>query len=160
MNPPPEDLVAWLESMNGWQFVVLVAGIWWLARLIWGTAKRSIPVLRRLLAFIDALGKLPEWMTQTDGRFDALEEGIKQVRHEVLPNHGSSLRDAVEIIDRRVEAIEAKQSRDYARLNSLEKELEERVARKNAATDPLVLPPYPSDASEGPTLTADPEEEQ
>lgn len=125
----PQPIAEWLDSQTGLNFVVTVGSI---ALLIWGFwkfVKAAFPSVKRAIQFLEALGKLPDFMTSAAERLDAQEEIMQDVKHEVLPNSGKSMRDEQITMGLRLEKVEAKMSKDYTRIKAIEDELRIREQR-------------------------------
>lgn len=94
------------------------------------------PKLRALVKLVDALGTLPQFMTDTAATLEAQDTKIGEIHHEVKYNNGSSVKDAIGRIEVGVAGI-------YTRLDSadvdraeLREDLEHTrpaVARKRSA---------------------------
>ena len=122
----PEPIRAWLETNSAMALIVGVSAGVWLIRQIWLILKASWPGLRQFTRFLESLLRLPEFMTEVSAwkdsaseKLDANATALEIVRREVLPNHGSSLRDQVDRISARTERIESHEVNDLHRLDTL-----------------------------------------
>jgi hypothetical protein len=73
------------------------------------------PLLSKIVDIGNAVGGLPETVKIVQGKLDKLEETLNTVKNEVLPNGGSSLRDAVNRTEKQlaiIGKIVAKHERD------------------------------------------------
>lgn len=122
----PDPVAQWLRAYDGLEIAVTL--VFWGA-VIWGFftfLKKTWPGFLTLIEFIKALGRLPEFMRQTD-------ENLAIVKHEVLPNNGGSLRDEVTTQGLRLEKVDAKMQKDHARVDGLERILTTRENTRRAA---------------------------
>lgn len=87
-------------------------GLWWAtARWLWP----KLQATGRALAGLMDLGTRSSELTDGLGRMATMEAALQAVKHEVLPNSGSSLRDAVSRTESTVALIVAQQrARDDA----------------------------------------------
>lgn len=150
-----QEFYSWLDSVSTLTFFLATGAVMWVIKLVAGFAKKSIPSVKSGIAFFEALAKLPQFMTDTS-------ESLKEVRHEVLPNSGGSLRDKADMIDLQLEKIIIDQEQlqrhdanDLARLKRIEDELnirrsaETRVRGQRVASGSIDLnPPFPSQNTE------------
>lgn len=141
MNPLPEPFLRWLESYSALNLILWAAALWAMLKLTLSTIKRTIPAVKNLIALSESLEKLPDWMESADERLDKIQPVLEQVRHEVLPNNGGSLRDDVVTISMQVEKLQAHQDKDFDRLNGLEDTVNRRLERRDGTrTGPIDLP--------------------
>lgn len=115
----PEPVAAWLGSMSGLELVLSLSAVIGVLWVIGRWVKGSWKGLKRFVATIDSLADLPTFMKQTTSSIDQMQSSLAEVRHEVLPNDGGSLRDAVDNVDRRVQIVEAHQDNDHQRIAEL-----------------------------------------
>lgn len=64
------------------------------------------PTFRRFIAFVDALLSLPAFIARTDETLEVHTEKIQEIHHEVNYNNGSSVKDAVARVEKRVSEID------------------------------------------------------
>lgn len=128
----PEPVVRWLESQSALTFLLWVAAIWATLTLAWSTVRRMIPAIKSLIALSESLEQLPAWMDSTDTRLD-------EIRHEVLPNNGGSLRDDVMTVSLQLEQVAAQQQDDRGRVDELEHTITRRIEARQTA--PVIPPP-------------------
>lgn len=117
-----------------WLFILtLVVGV--VAKL-WRPAKRFIRGVDTLFgtgeqdALDERLHRIEATQTENTRMIDV-------IHREVLPNHGSSLRDQVDGVSRRVDAIAEYQKRDYVRLQAHLVEAEDAKVVIEQLTDTL-----------------------
>ena len=141
--PIPEGLAAWLAELSTLTALINISFAVGLTYMVIRAVRNSWPSVNNLVTFVNALGQLPTFMAST-------EEGLREVRHEVLPNNGGSFRDLADEIRIRLESLEAHVSKDLERLHRLESALKSRVAaREQAHPDSIELPTYTEDHEEG-----------
>lgn len=148
----PQPIADWLDGQTGLEFVLTVAafiGVLWAA---WKILKAIFPGLKGFIVFIEALGGLPAFMKTTTQTLDRHEVIVSEVRHEVLPNQGASMRDESRTNGLRIEKIEAKLAKDHVRFAAIETELEYRQ-RHGLGIPPITQPVpntvgFPADTSE------------
>lgn len=81
-----------------WNFIVDYGGIGLIIVIIVGVIGALIKMWPMLVKFIkvgSAVADLPTTLEQLSTKTEALEETLQIIKKEVLPNGGSSLRDAV-----------------------------------------------------------------
>lgn len=103
----------WLREYDGVEIALFITFIAVTIRLLWKWAKAALPQIETAIKFLRALGQLPEFMSSTTVL-------MGELKHEVLPNNGGSLRDETVTMGLRVEKIEAKLSKDHDRLSTVE----------------------------------------
>lgn len=91
-----EAVVAWLDSFSSLVFVLVLFAVWLTVRSIWRSMKSTLPGVKAAIKFVEAQFTLPEFM-------DDMREQVREIRHEVLPNNGRSLRDDLETVTLMVE---------------------------------------------------------
>lgn len=149
-------LADWLRQYDALEFLATLGAILGVGWALWKFLKAVFPSLRYLVLFVEALGRLPAFMRATEARQDRTEALVREVRHEVLPNNGSSMRDELVTVGLRVEKTEAKLSRDHERFAAVGEELgiRERLGLGiPPTTGPLISAhpsrqPFPADTSE------------
>jgi len=99
----------WLERINLFQIAVVIVALYVIARLL----MRFWPWLRKVIALGDALGQLPTFISETKATLNAQNDLLGTIKHEVLPNHGGSLRDAVDEVNKKL-------AKDHDRIELLE----------------------------------------
>lgn len=101
---------------NGVGFGALVAALSVLAGLWWGyqkskaeamLAREQVGKARAEREQAETSAALETIAGKIDQRLDALEASLSEVHHEVTPNHGGSLKDAVSRIESNQEAVKA-----------------------------------------------------
>lgn len=120
MTEIPSPIARWLEGVDLLAFVLWVGAILTLLGFAIRTVRRSIPALKKLITLSESLDKLPEWMDDTDKK-------LAEIRHEVLPNNGGSMRDDLQTVSLQVETLQAHNDKDYERLGALEDTVNRRL---------------------------------
>lgn len=136
----------WLDSFSSLVFILVLSAIYLLVRSIWRSMRKSVPAIKAALEFYEALFKLPAFMADT-------HQIVTEIRHEVFPNGGGSMRDDLATIDLRVQettlqvkSIAKHDVKDHERLQLIEEALKLRVQRRSDALSDVT--PYPADDSE------------
>ena len=106
----PELDWAWLEAINLFQVATVIVALFVITRLL----VRFWPWLKKVIALLDALGQLPEFITRTDA-------AMKDIHHETHRNDGSSLKDAQVRTEEAVERIELGVKGLYDRADSADR---------------------------------------
>lgn len=135
----PEPIQAWLQSINGLEILLTLIALVALIKMLWKWIKHLWPGLKKFIAFFDALARLPTFMVESMTADRNLRTLVMEVRHEVLPNNGKSLRDDVVTIALRQESMAAKQANDYERFLAIEDELKTR-SRNSLGIPPATNP--------------------
>lgn len=134
MDSPTVPIVDWrfLQEVNLWQVLIAFIALYIVVRIL----IRFWPALKTAIALIEALGGLPTFMAETKTTLDTQSDTLAVLEHEVLPNSGGSLRDAVdkhgETLDSVVSElvdVNLKLAADKERLDELE-ELEHTQPRE------------------------------
>ena len=146
-----EAVYAWLNSFSALAFILVVIAILYLVRMLWQGAKVAIPNIKAAISFVEALFQLPKFM-------DDMRAQVHEIKHEVLPNNGGSLRDDVETVTLMVEkhGIEIAQltehdKADYERLGVLENTINRRREQRaiiQQEADSGSADAFPTDVSE------------
>lgn len=125
-----DAVFAWLDSFSALVFVATVAGIYLLLRSIFRSLRKSWPAFKSAIAFCEALFRLPVFMTY-------METAVAEVRHEVFPNNGGSLRDDVDTLmlqgkqnTEMIKQLTQHDKQDHERLEVIEDELKLREERR------------------------------
>ncbi len=144
-------ILEWLDSFSALVGVLAVIAILYLIRMLWQVAKRAFPSIKASIRFIEALLQLPFFMESTT-------KSINEVRQEVLPNEGGSLRDDLETVtlmseklDLRLALVEEYGHSDHVRLQELESTIARRREQRaiiQQEADSGSVPTYPVDTSE------------
>lgn len=102
------DIVAWLQSQTAAQFL-----FWFVASVsIIAVVAKSWKGITNFVTAVNAVTELNEFMSHT-------KDELEVIKHEVLPNSGKSLRDAVDKFNWRMIEVEQKQERLEQLLDSL-----------------------------------------
>jgi len=125
----PKPIEDWLNGQTGLELILTIAGIMAIIGLAWKFAKAAFPRVKMTIAFLDALGALPQFMADTRAQQESQDTLLQEIRHEVLPNNGGSLRDEVSTLSLRTEKVEAKLTKDHQRFSAIEDELRIREER-------------------------------
>lgn len=157
MTPIPQPVADWLAAQDGLTLVLTVLGVMAIMAGLWKFAKNAFPGVKKLIGFIDALMRLPDFMASIDSRMDTQEKLTREVKHEVLPNEGGSMRDEMTTTGLRLEKVEAKLSKDYERLEAVEDELRIREERGIGISDTATSPRLKALPSRVPRTTRDDE---
>lgn len=108
-----EPFAEWLREYDGVEIMLFITFLVVTIKLLWKWAKAVLPQIETATKFFRALGQLPEFMSSTTVL-------MGELKHEVLPNNGGSLRDETVTMGLRVEMIEAKLSKDPDRQTAVE----------------------------------------
>lgn len=128
MSAPPAPIARWLEGIDALALILWIAAICTLIGFAIRTVRKSIPALKKLIALSDSLDRLPVWMDDTDKKLD-------EIRHELFPNNGGSMRDDLQTVSLQVQQLKAHQDKDYARLGALEDTVTRRLERQTGPID-------------------------
>ena len=143
-------IVDWLNSFTALTAVLVIIAVLYLIRMLWRGAKAALPGVRAALTFVEALFGLPVFMSD-------MRKQVQEIRHEVLPNNGRSLRDDVETLTLMAEQqglkltqLEKHDEVDHARLGVLEDTIGRRRTiradiQRGASEE---IPVFPSDTGE------------
>lgn len=119
------DLPAWL------QLIVAVTIILGLIGTVVVLSRKFFPWLKKRIRTTDAISDLPDFMADVRKTLAAQDNALALLKHEVLPNNGGSLRDAVDRQGRTLEAhgrsirgIDKKLAKDRATIQILLNEKE------------------------------------
>lgn len=144
-------VIAWLDSFTALALICAVIAILYLIRMLWRSMKSALPGVKAAIKFVEAQFTLPEFM-------DDMRAQVREIRHEVLPNNGGSLRDDLETVTLMVEAqsLEMAQLKKHdesahARLEELEDTINRRRTQRaiiQQGVDSGNIPTYPADTSE------------
>ena len=151
MPAPLQPIIDWLNSFSALAFILVVIAILYLVRMLWQGAKKALPVVKSAITFVEALFAMPKFMSETSLQ-------LREIRHEVLPNKGGSLRDDVETVTLLAEKLNEQLTQlhdhgrtDHARLKALEDAITRRREQRaiiQQEADPGNIPTYPVDTSE------------
>ncbi len=146
-----EAVYAWLNSFSALAFILVVIAILYLVRMLWQGAKVAIPNVKTAISFVEALFQLPKFMGE-------MRLEVREIKHEVLPNNGGSLRDDLETVTLMVEAqslemaqLKAHDESDHARLVELESTINRRREQRaiiQQEVDSGSADTFPTDVSE------------
>ena len=103
--------VSWVQTLA--TICALIAGLYVSTRFL----IRFWPWLKKVIAFVEALGKLPFFMAETNTTMAQQSKALAEIHHEVNYNNGSSVKDAITRVELGVKGI-------YHRLDSLEESVE------------------------------------
>lgn len=141
-------VIAWLDSFTALALICAVIALLYLIRMLWQGAKRALPVVKATITFVEALFAMPTFMSETSSQ-------LREIRHEVLPNKGGSLRDDVETLTLMAErqGIEITQLKkhdetDHRRLGELEDTITRRREKRAEIQQRAEDMAYPADTSE------------
>lgn len=139
-----EAVAAWLNSFTALAGILALIAIIYLIRMLWQGAKKALPVVKSAITFVEALFAMPTFMSETSSQ-------LREIRHEVLPNKGGSLRDDVETVTLLAEKLNERDRTDHARLEELEDMITRRREQRaiiQQEADSGNIPTYPADTSE------------
>ena len=113
----PAELLAWME-FSPWIGLALLG----LAALAW-FFKKVLPIVRRVTHFLDDVLGEParpgfEARPGLMERMAIQEADIREVKHEVTYNHGSSLKDAMRRVESSVASVDARLTEHLAASNT------------------------------------------
>lgn len=147
-------IIDWLNSFSALALILSIIAVLYLIRMLWIGGKKALPGLKSAISFVEALFRLPVFMAETT-------QSLREVRHEVLPNNGDSMRDDVETVmlmveqlSNRVGSVEEHDQSDHQRLLDLEheKELERTIIRRREYRKQIQSEetpnPFPQDTTE------------
>jgi len=103
--------VSWVQTLA--TICALIAGLYVSIRFL----IRFWPWLKKVIAFIEALGKLPIFMAETNTTMAQQSKALADIHHEVHYNNGTSVKDSMERVELGVKGI-------YHRLDGLEDSVE------------------------------------
>lgn len=128
-----EQLPEWVDRMFLAQIVIWIlvfAAFLGVIAKLWNPAKKFIAGIDTLFgtgkedALADRLTRIEEGQASQGEAITKQGEMLIRVYFEVLPNHGTSLRDRVDCISRKVDTLADYQKRDYDRMKEHLKESE------------------------------------
>jgi len=64
--------------------------------------------------FSERLGNVEECMSTMRGRFEDMDKKVSFIEQELHPNHGSSMRDAVDRIQMRIDILEERMTKNVS----------------------------------------------
>lgn len=117
-------MLSWIDALFG--------DAPWIPALLWvitiavvigfgiRTLYRWWPAISRFVATIDSLGKLPEFIHETTVTLAEQNATLSTIKHELFPNSGKSLRDAVNRQAADVNEIKQKLANDNIRISDLQ----------------------------------------
>lgn len=115
-----QPIVDWLNSFTALAGILALIAILYLIRMLWRGSKKALPIVKSTITFIEALFAMPTFMAETSSQ-------LREIRHEVLPNKGGSLRDDVETVTLLAEKLNEQLTQlhdhgktDHERLKALE----------------------------------------
>ena len=146
-----QPIADWLNSFTALAGILALIAILYLIRMLWLGAKKALPVVKAAITFVEALFAMPAFMSETGTQ-------LREIRHEVLPNKGGSLRDDVETVTLLAEKLNEQLTQlhdhghiDHARLKALEDAITRRREQRaiiQQEADSGNIPIYPVDTSE------------
>lgn len=121
-----QEVPTWFDNIFvvqvGLWIAILVVVVSAVAKL-WKPAKRFIEGIDTLFGS-EEHDSLAERLERIETQQAEQGEKITRIRHEVLPNHGTTLRDQIDKTNRKVDKLAELQQRDYQRLKEHLKEAE------------------------------------
>lgn len=81
--------------------------IWFffLAALFMATLVKAWPFIANVVKTVEIITSLPDKFQYVHDKLECLEQGLKAVEHEVKTNGGSSIKDAVIRIEKRLDSL-------------------------------------------------------
>ena len=139
-----QPIADWLNSFSALAGILPLIAILYLIRMLWQGAKKALPIVKSAITFVEALFAMPTFMSETSSQ-------LREIRHEVLPNKGGSLRDDVETLNEQLTQLHDHDRTDHARLKVLEDTITRRREQRaiiQQEADSGNIPTYPADTSE------------
>lgn len=131
----PQPVEDWLDSISGLELALIVLAV---VGGLWGAYKFSRKALPGVVAFakgivhsaeiLAVLNGLPEFMRETT-------TDLAQIKHELFPNGGGSLRDSNDRQELRLAKVEAKLDNDHERIAELSAELERKERKRRGESE-------------------------
>ncbi len=133
----PPELQAFLGGVTLWDLLLWIAAV----GTIFAGVKWVVPFIRKAVNFFDDVAGEPAraGVPARPGlmeRMGAVEATLSQVKHEVLPNTGTSLRDATDRTEKAVAALQggmddvhSKLDNDNQRIAGLSERLDEHITQ-------------------------------
>ncbi|KRC52120.1 hypothetical protein ASE16_03470 [Leifsonia sp. Root227] len=123
-----------LEFGDAWPWLQWVLAVAAVVAFIGGAIK-VIPsawrFVSRFVTTINSLADLPEFIDKTKDTLKAQDASLASIKHEVLPNNGGSLRDAVDRHGEVLADVQAKLANDNTRIIELQaRDAQGRFAKK------------------------------
>jgi len=112
-----------LDFSQAWPWLQWVIGAAAVVAFIAGAIKGIPPAWRLISTFvrtINALQDLPEFIDKTRETLKSQDTALAAIKHEVLPNNGGSLRDAVDRHGVTLNEVQAKLANDNTRIIELQ----------------------------------------
>ena len=144
-------IAEWFDSFSALTLILAVIAAIYLIRMLWRGAKSALPGLKAAIRFVDALFAMPTFMVETGAQ-------LREIRHEVLPNKGGSLRDDVETVtllaeklDEQLAQLRDHDKTDHERIQALENTITRRREQRaiiQQEADSGNIQTFPTDTSE------------
>lgn len=112
-----------LDFSQAWPWLQWVIGAAAVVAFVAGAVKGVPPIyrfIRRSVKTIDSLSELPEFIDKTRETLKSQDKALAAIKHEVLPNNGGSLRDAVDKHGAALAEVQAKLANDNTRIIELQ----------------------------------------
>lgn len=133
MDPFQSDWQKFLEAVSAWQILLWVAAIVAVVLLV----VKAWPFLRKMFQTVDILTQLPVTLKNIQDDLAAMKPTVAEIRHEVLPNGGNSLRDsqnrteaAVEVLTKDMSHVKRQQASTKTTLARTSKQLTEHLNKE------------------------------
>lgn len=103
-----EWLQDWAANTTLLQAVLWVAGaasvvvFFWKG---WPALKRSVAAMSKFVQVVDSIADLPQFMTTTSATLAEQDVKIAEIHHEVHFNNGSSVKDAVTRVEKKLDGL-------------------------------------------------------
>lgn len=108
----PGWFTEWAESVNLLELILIlsaisaaVSGVVLFVRKGWPWLKSFAKAILNTADLIDSVKGLPAFIERTDATLEAQDTKIAEIHHEVHYNNGSSVKDAVDRVERGVKAV-------------------------------------------------------
>jgi hypothetical protein len=112
-----------LDFSTAWPWLQWVLGVAAVVAFVGGAIK-VIPgawrFVSQFVTTINSLADLPEFIDKTKSTLTAQDDALSAIKHEVLPNNGGSLRDAVDRHGDVLAEVQAKLANDNTRIIELQ----------------------------------------
>jgi hypothetical protein len=112
-----------LDFSQAWPWLQWVLGVAAVVAFVGGAVKLIPAVWRfisRSVTTINSLADLPEFIDATKSTLNAQDATLAAIKHEVLPNNGGSLRDAVDRHGSVLAEVQANLANDNTRIIDLQ----------------------------------------
>lgn len=116
----PPHIIEYLEEMTGWELILATVAILGVLGIIGRWLSKAWPANKKLVEITTVVVSLPERLT-------AIESTLATINKELHPNHGSSMRDRVDGMQKQLTNQDKKLDRDYSQLQALDTRLSDHI---------------------------------